>query len=154
MISEENQNDVVWSSFPLLSLSSVFSHDLILNNCDLVVFNEYMFALPCSTFNNLDDSNPSDCLDEILLNFNYPQLQDNFQDANVQVNVVMAGDNNPNDDLSEGNLGDNDLVKEEEHPINFDEALEFQDLRKRSRNQFDSDDEMNNGSCYVNGSII
>lgn len=66
----------------------------------------------------------------------------------------MAGDNNPNDDLSEGNLGDNDLVTEEEDPMIFYETLEFQDLRKRSRNQFDSDDEMNNGSSYVNGPIL
>lgn len=114
-----------------------------------------MFALPCATFNTLDLSNAWDHLDKPLINSSYVQNQENFQDAKEQDNLMLAGDHEPIDDLPEDvNPEDNVLVNEEEDPMNYDEALEFQGLRKRSRNQLDSDDEMNNGSNSVNGLVI
>lgn len=84
-----------------------------------------------------------------------PKEMENFQDANDHGTFTLAGENNPIIDVSEGdNLGDDDLIDEDEDPMNYDEAMAVQGIRKRSRNQIDSDDEMNNGSTSVNGPVI
>lgn len=155
VIPEDNSNEVVWPSSPLICLPSItpsgfFSHDFIPDN-----FNEFMFALPYATFNSLDLSNAWDHFDKPLIIRSHVQNQENFQDANEQVNLMLAGDNDPTDDLPEDvNPGENILVNEEEDPMNYDETLDFQGHRKRSRNHLDSDDEMNNGSNSVNGPVI
>lgn len=152
VIPDENQNEMVWPSSSLLSLPSINSSSVLLNGFARDTFNEFMYALPCSTFNSLNVSNHWDYLDVHLLNNNPTHNQENFQDANDQGNIILAGENNLIVDVSEGdNLGDDVLVDEDADPMDFDETLESQGIRKRSRNQLDSDDEMNNGSNSVNG---
>lgn len=155
VILDENLNEMVWPSSPLLSLPFITSSNLLFNEFPHDNFNEFMYALPCSTFNYLNCSNHWDYLDVNLLNNNPVYYQENFQDANDQGNITLTGEINPIVDVSEGdNLGDDDLVDEDEDLMNFDEALEVQSIRKRSKNQLDSDDEMNNGSNSVNGPMI
>ncbi|KAK9912464.1 hypothetical protein M0R45_036326 [Rubus argutus] len=155
VIPEDNSNDLVWPSSPLLSLSPLFSTDCLRQEFNPDNSNDFMLALPSTTFNLLDDSNSWDHLIKSMINNYHVPNQENLQDANEQGNLMVTGENDPTDDLPEDDLPeDNVLVVEGEHPMNFYEALDFQGIRKRSRNQIDSDDEMNNGSHSVNGPII
>lgn len=63
---------------------------------------------------------------------------------------MLIDENNVNDGLVEGeNLEDNAYAEEEEHPLNFENAMDFKSPRKRCRDHYNSEDDMNNRSNSI-----
>lgn len=154
ILSDANSNDMVWPASPLISLTPLLDSpldDKYSFNFEPLAFNEFMYDLPCSTFNDLALYYSYDWLDICVLNHDI--TQDNYQDANDHGTELMTGENPGNNDLLGGQTDDDVFAEEEEDPMKFEEALEFKSPRKRSRDQFASDDEMTNGSSSVNEPI-